>query len=214
VRRPPRPPRPRISPFLHPRLRRVLRPRLRLRITLGSKLPRPAARRVRGEEQRPALPSLSDPRMMRSSRHFTPLPRFCMPASTPAGHACRVLSQALCKNLTLSAVPLRPRGSQSSPRDHGLPPSGQDRTSIRRETNNGSSPRGGASVLQSRRNGGLINSSSPADVEKLVELVYRQQDARLRRIALGRLVRTVTLTMNAWRCSFLSLNVKCFNGTG
>ena len=189
------------------------RRRLRLRITLGSKLPRPAARRVRGEEQRPALPSLSDPRMMRSSRHLSRLPGFAC-RQAPRKHACRVLSQARCKTLTLSAVPLRPRGSQSSPRDHGLPPSGQDRTGNRRETNNRPSPSGGASVLQSRRDGGLINSSSPADVEKLVELVYRQQDARLRRIALGRLVRTVTLTMNAWRCSFLSLNVKCSNGTG
>ena len=151
---------------------------------------------------------------MRSSPHLAPLPRFCVPASTPEGQTCHMMSLALRKTLTLSAVPLRPRGSQSSPRDHGLPPSGQDRTGNRRETNNRPSPSGGASVLQSRRNGGLINSSSPADVEKLVELVYRQQDARLRRIALGRLVRTVTLSMNAWRCSFLSLNVKCSNGTG
>lgn len=214
MRRPSRPPRTRVRLFLRPRLRRVLRPRLRLRITLGSKLPRPAARRVRGEGQRPALPLLCDPRMMPSSRHLAPLPDFACRQAPQTGYACCVLSQGLCKTLTLSAVPLRPRGSERSPRDHGLPPSGQDRTSNIREANNGSSPRGGASVLQSRRKSGLINSSSPTDVEKLVELVYRQQDARLRRIALGRLVRTVTLTINAWRCSFRSLYVKCFNGTG
>ena len=41
--------------------------------------------------------------------------------------------------------------------------------------------------------------SAPQDVEKLVELVYRQQDARLRRIAVSRMVRVVTLVIQGWR---------------
>lgn len=41
--------------------------------------------------------------------------------------------------------------------------------------------------------------SSNADVDKLVALVYRQQDARLRRIAVSRMVRTIKLSIQAWR---------------
>jgi hypothetical protein len=41
--------------------------------------------------------------------------------------------------------------------------------------------------------------SSIADVDKLVALLYRQQDARLRRIAVSRMVRTIKLSIQAWR---------------
>jgi len=54
--------------------------------------------------------------------------------------------------------------------------------------------------LSPRIEGSLHSSfSSSADVEKLVALVYRQQDARLRRIAGSRMQRTVTLVIQAWR---------------
>jgi hypothetical protein len=50
--------------------------------------------------------------------------------------------------------------------------------------------------------GGSMVGESPAaspDVEKLVAILYRQQDARLRRIAVSRIVRTVTFVIEAWR---------------
>jgi hypothetical protein len=43
------------------------------------------------------------------------------------------------------------------------------------------------------------DSRRSPDVEMLVELVYRQQDARLRRLALSRNVRTLSFATKSWR---------------